>query len=177
MQTLTCSVPSNINPLQTNGFLFSINKYPNVNYFCQEVNLPSIDLPAAQQFNPLVDIFHPGDKISFGDLSVSFLVDEDMGNWRTIYEWMKGLGFPKDHNQFESFITNNKDFLNTDISAVSTSDATLQILNSANNAAATLQFYDVFPINLSSLTFQSTTNETSYFVGQATFKFTLYDFI
>ena len=36
IRTLTCPIPATINPLQNNGFLFSIEKLPDMQYFCQE---------------------------------------------------------------------------------------------------------------------------------------------
>lgn len=177
MQTLTCSVPQNINPLQTNGFLFNINKYPDIKYFCTEANIPSIDLPAAINTTRFIDIPNPGDKLEFGDLQLTFLIDEDMRNYKAIYTWLVGLGFPKNNEQFADFIKRQTDGLNTSIATASASDAILQVLNSANNPVATIQYYDIIPISLSSLQFTSTTDSTTYFAGQALFKYTLFEFI
>lgn len=177
MQTLTCSVPNNINPLQTNGFLFTITKYPGLQYFCQELTLPGLELPAAIQVSPLVDIPHPGDKLTFNPLEVNFLIDETMSNWKAIHNWMVGLGFPRNHDQFKSYIETHTDALNRTVTNASVSEATLSILNSSNNSAAVIQFYDLFPISLSSLQFQTTTSDTQYFTGQATFGYTLYEFV
>jgi len=45
---LSCPIPSNINPLSPNGFLFNILKLPNLSFFCQSVNLPGITLGAPE---------------------------------------------------------------------------------------------------------------------------------
>ena len=44
----------------------------------------------AQQPNYLRDIPTPGDKMDFGDLSLRFLVDEDLKNYMEIQKWMRG---------------------------------------------------------------------------------------
>jgi hypothetical protein len=43
----------------------------------------------------LKDIELPGDKLIFGDLTLRFLVDEDLENYLEIQNWMRGLGYPE----------------------------------------------------------------------------------
>ena len=45
-------------------------------FFCTEVNIPGINLGNATQLTTLRDIPLPGTKLEFGDLSLTFLVDE-----------------------------------------------------------------------------------------------------
>lgn len=175
MLSLTCPVPNNINPLQSNGFMLKINKLPEISFFCQEANVPSIDLPAAVQASPLIEDSHPGDKVTFGDLNVTFLIDEDLVNYKAVYNWMMGLGFPKSHDQFANFINSQDPNTNLSVSAASVSDGVLQVLNSSNNPVASFMFRDMYPMSLSSLQLQSTTTETTYLAGQATFRFTLFE--
>ena len=54
-----------------------------------------LDLGVATQNNYLTDIPRPGEKITFGDLTLSFLVDEDLSNYLEIQNWMRGIGFPE----------------------------------------------------------------------------------
>ena len=170
MPNLTCPIPSNINPLQSNGFLFSITKLPDIKYFCQEASIPDISLPPAIQASPLYDSPIPGDKLDFTDLTITFLMDEDMTNYMAINDWMMGLGFPKSHAQYTAFIDRQINSY-TELSA-GYSDGTLQILNSANNAVRTVRFIDMYPRALGSITLTSTTDSTTYLAGQATFAYT-----
>lgn len=176
MQTLTCPVPSNINPLQSNGFMFGINKLPEISYFCQEVNLPDLQLPAADIGNPLVDVPVPGEKLSFGELSITFLIDDSMANYVAVHNWMIGLGFPESHTQYQAFISTRTNQLNNNELVAGFSDGTLQILNSSNNASRTVHFTDMFPTSLQSLQLQSTVNDTTYLAATATFRYTSYKF-
>ena len=45
---------------------------------------------------PYKDIPIMGDKITFGNLDVSFIVDEHLENYVSIHNWLIGIGFPKD---------------------------------------------------------------------------------
>ena len=177
MQPLSCPIPNNINPLQSNGFLFSIHKLPEISFFCQEVSIPTISLPAAEISTSLSSTPQPGDMLDFGVLSITFLIDEDMINYTAIYEWLIGLGFPKLHQQFPNWISQHKSFPRDKDGPASMSDGILQVLNSSNNPVKTIMFYDMFPTSIQSLQLQSTSNDTTYLAGTATFRYTLFEII
>ena len=175
MQTLTCPIPNNINPLQSNGFMFGINKLPSLKYFCQEASIPSLTLPPVTQASPFVEVPVAGDKLQFDELSIVFLIDEDMSNYQAIYEWLLGLGFPKTRQQYVDF-TRSQMFNNRN-NLADYSDGVLQILNNSNNAIKTVAFSDMIPTSLGSLTLSSTVDNTTYLAGQATFAYTYYEFV
>ena len=35
-----------------------------------------------------------GDEVQFEEMSISFIIDENMKNWLSIYDWIIGLGAP-----------------------------------------------------------------------------------
>lgn len=176
MLPLTCPIPENINPLQSNGFMFSIVKLPEIKYFCQEVTLPNLDAPAAEMGTPLVNTPIPGEKLSFGDLSITFLIDEQMKNYIALHDWMIGLGFPKSHAQYTNFVGSRLDELVLSELSAGYSDAVLQVLDSSNNPSRSIQFVDVFPTALNQITLTSTTTDTQYLAATATFQYTYYQF-
>ena len=85
---------TNRNFLSPVGFKFALKRSPAVAFFCNEANIPSMDLGVAEQPTYLKNIPTPGDKIQFGDLNLRFLVDEDLKNYMEIQNWIRGLGFP-----------------------------------------------------------------------------------
>lgn len=176
LQNLTCPMPTNINPLSPNGFQFSITKLPEVTYFCQEVNLPDITLGIAEQPTPFSDAKIPGDKLQYGDLLVQFIIDEDMGNYLAVHNWINGLGFPKNKTQYSNWLEQH-DMLNTSELQKGYSDGILTILNSNNTPSKSIKFIDLFPTNLSALNFLSTSNDVQYLIGAASFSYTYYEFI
>ena len=174
--TLSCPVPSNINPLSPNGFLFSVQKLPSLNFFCQQVNLPGIMLGAPEFGNPFHTSPIPGDSLTYDQLTVQFLVDETMTNYKSIYNWLVALGFPNSYDQYISFINDDDRGITSEL-AKNYSDATLQILGPNNTAIQTVEFHDLFPVALDSLVFQSTNQDVNYLVGNATFRYGYYKFI
>ena len=177
MKPLTCPIPSNINPLQSNGFQFHITKLPELTYFCNEVIIPDISLPVADTNTALSKIPFVGDKVDFGNLTVQFLIDEEMNNFKAIHNWIISLGFPELHEQYTNFINSNTDSLYTNEVMASQSDATLSILNSSNNVVRTVQFVDIVPVSLGSIQLTSTTDDTIYLAGVAVFDYNYYRFL
>ena len=128
----------------------------------------------------LKDIPVSGDKVLYDDLNVRFLVDEKMENYLAIHKWITGLGYPDSLGQFSQL---RKDDIRTNASASDDgdpryfefSDATLQILNSNYKPSVLVNFKDAFPISLSTLEFDVSNRDYSYFTAEATFKYTIYE--
>ncbi len=165
---------SNRNFLSPTGFKFGLKRSPGVAFFCNQANIPSLDLGIAVQPSYLKDIDRPGDKITFGDLNLRFLVDEDLVNYMEIQNWIRGLGFPESLDQFQELKDENilgpMGKANDDIY----SDGTLQILSSNLIPKFQVIFRDLFPSNLSTVTFDATDTDIEYFTADVSFKYTLY---
>jgi len=176
MNNLSCPIPSNINPLSPNGFMFTIQKLPELNFFCQQVNLPGVLLGEPEFANPLSRQPIPGETLTYDQLQVQFLIDEQMINYKSIYNWLLALGFPTGYDEYINFI-NEDDRLVTSELAKNYSDASLHILGSNNTVIQTVQFTDVFPVSIDTLTFQSTNQDVNYLIGNATFRYGFYKFV
>ncbi len=174
--TISCPIPDNISPLSPNGFMFSVKKLPQINFFCQQVNLPGITLGAPEFGNPFNVAPIPGETLTYDSLDVQFLVDENMQNYRAIYNWVVALGFPETYTQYLNFVNSNELNQTSELTK-NYSDATLTILGSNNKPVQNIQFHDTFPVSISSLTFQSTNQDVQYLVGTATFRYGYYKFV
>jgi hypothetical protein len=167
----------NRNFLSPSGFKFSLNRSPGVAFFCNQANVPEIDLGIASQPSWLKDIDVPGDKIIFGDLIIRFLIDENLTNYMEIQNWIRGLGYPKSMQEFRDLESASTIF-NTDYNKAGDniySDGTLQILSSDFIAKINVNFKDLFPYSLSTLIFDATDTDIQYFTAEARFKYTIYE--
>ena len=167
---------TNRNFLAPTGFKFALKKSPGVAFFCNEANIPDLNLGIAVQPNYLKDIDRPGDKIQFGDLTLRFLVDEDLVNYMELQRWIRGLGFPESMDEFrklegEAAMPSNFGNAGDDIY----SDGTLQILSSNLVPAFQVVFTDLFPYTLSTITFDATDADIEYFTADVSFKYTIYN--
>jgi hypothetical protein len=170
----TCSWANQINNrnfLSGIGFKFNLAKYPKVDFFCNTARIPEVTLATSTQPSYLKDIDIPGEKLTYGDLTIQFLVDENMENYRIVHEWITGLGFPETTQQFKSLTTDDDNIRDM---KEQYADGTLRILNSNFREVAKVKFLDLFPVSLSSLDFDATQTDVNYFTAQATFKYTVY---
>ena len=163
---------TNRNFLSPIGYLFLLDKAKKVSFLCQQASIPSINLgdvliPTAG----LVPLPREGN-IRYGDLTVEFIVDEDLRNYMEIHNWMRALGTPQYYDERAAWETKYQDAPSQDVRF---SDATLQVLNNNNLANFDVVFKSVFPVNLSSLPFDVTGSDTTYFTATATFRYTLYE--
>ena len=166
----------NRNFLSPVGFKFSLKRAPGVAFFCNQANIPSMDLGIAEQPTYLKNIDVPGDKIQFGDLTLRFLVDEDLVNYMELQRWIRGLGYPESMDEFrklkgEAVLPGNFGNAGDDIY----SDGTLQILSSNLVPAFQVVFTDLFPYTLSTVTFDETDTDIEYFTADVSFKYTIYN--
>ena len=75
----------NRNFLSGIGFKFNLAKYPKVDFFSNSAKIPEISLELAKQPTYLKDIDVPGEKLTYGDFTLRFLVDENMENYMAVY--------------------------------------------------------------------------------------------
>jgi len=160
--------PDNVNFLSPLGFQFSIKKLPHVNYFIQSVSIPSLELGDLTVQNPFTRIPLIGDHVEFGQLTMSFKIDEDMNNYIELFNWMVELGFPEKFKQSQNIRRSG------DLDDKPTSDGTLIILNSAMRGNIEILFEDLVPLSLSEITFNTTGSTVDYLECQVTFRYTLF---
>jgi hypothetical protein len=166
----------NRNFLSPVGFKFTLNRAPKVAFFCNSANIPRITLGIANQPSYLKDIDTPGDKIQFEDLTIRFLVDENLENYMEIYNWIRGLGYPESLEEIYDLQKSNRNLEQPNKSQLNLySDGTLQVLTSKMNPNFKLKFFDLFPYDLSTLQFDSTDTDIQYFTAEVSFKYTIYN--
>lgn len=170
---------TNRNYLIPTGFKFILSNYPKVDFFSNEASLPGITLGTALQPTYLKDIDIPGDKLQYEDFTLRFIVDEDMSNYLEIHNWMRSLGYPESlqeiYNLKQEDDYNPNTVKNSDVQYYS--DGTLIIFNSNQQPRFHVKFYEMFPTSLTSLNFDATQTDISYFTADVTFKYTLYDIV
>jgi hypothetical protein len=178
LEKMTKGQIENRNFLSPTGFKFTITRTPKVAFFCNQANIPDLNLGVAIQPSYTKMLPTPGDIIEFGDLSLRFLVDEDLENYMEIQNWIRGLGFPEKLSQFADLEQNGlargnylKDRQNI------YSDGTLQVLTSSQLPNFQISFKDLFPYTLSTVTFDATDTDIQYFTADVSFKYTIYDIV
>lgn len=172
-RVLTCPYPDSLSPLSLNGFMLTINKLPGVSFWAQTIDIPPISMPGINIPNPLTRLYVSSSDIDYGELKVEFLVDEKMANYRALYRWFRGLGFPTGHDERLRFENEETNDINT--TTIDSSDGSVIILNSSNNPTATFKFIDLIPTSMSGATLTTKTQDVQYLSCSASFRYTYYD--
>lgn len=147
--------PDNLNILSPVSFRLSIQKFPNLMFWCQSVNIPDMTVAEVTMPTPFVDIPILGDKVEFGDLSITVLVDEDLVNFKEIVSWMKAVGTPESFQQRTDYYSKETGPVTNKVRELY-SDATLHILTNNKNPNKEVLFRDIFPTSIGELIFDST---------------------
>ena len=152
--------PTNLNQLNVVSFETNFLRMPGVNYFCQRVSIPGINLSNTILSTPYANIPIEGDVLEFEDLTIGFIVDEDMQNYLELYNWLQSLGFPDNYSQYDN-----------ETSAIK-SDVNILIHTNKSNPNYSIVFKDVFPVSLGAIAFDTNATILDPIVIDATFKYT-----
>jgi hypothetical protein len=126
---------------------------PNVEFFTQRVQIPGLSTGAPQQLSPLHNIYKTPDRIEYAELDLSFIVDENMSNYKEILDWLEGMGTPESSDQR----------LNLENSKYgSVSDISIIIENSSRNSHIKFTFTECFPIALGAVQLDVTGSDIVY---------------
>lgn len=166
---------SNRNNLSPTGFKFSLSKYPKIDFFSTNAVIPGINLGVAIQPSYLKDIPIPGDKLTFDDFSLNFMVNEDMENYLLVYNWLRGFGYPESAKEYQDLLDSDQIAKGKQTAISGMSDGNLLVYNSNFNPIIKVTFRDMFPTSLSTLEFNAKAENINYLNAQVTFKYTIYD--
>ena len=183
--------PTKLDYSSPTQFKFTIHQLPKVEFFTTSAAVPGISLNNYEQPTPFKNIPIIGDRLTYEDLTISFIVDEYLENYITIHNWMTGIGFPKSKQQFIDFRRSGSNTPdpgaggNTDIGRVGNatadkafySDATLTILSNKNNPIVEVRFADLFPVALSGLDYTQNVTDVEYLTATIDFRYKLYEII
>jgi hypothetical protein len=140
------------------NFMFTIKRAPATSYFCQDVKIPNVSLPAVKVPSPSLTVPMIGDHVVYEPLSLTFKVDDNLQNWLEMYNWLKAIGNPENTSQNYITLENNKNYSGYGIY----SDLQLFILDSQKNPTYLFTFERCSPTFLSGPHFESTDNSIPY---------------
>lgn len=151
------------NYLSPVSFKIAIKRLPNIEFFTQRVQIPSLSMTSPVLPSPLLNIYQTPDRIEYSELDVSFIVNEDMSNYEEILKWLEGMGAPQSSNQRLN-LENSIYGLKSDISII--------IENSSRNPNIEFTFTECFPTTLSGISLDVTATDISYPECTVTFRYT-----
>ena len=147
-------------------FIVSVKRLPNVEFFTMRTQIPSVSSSPIVHSTPFNNLFETPDKLTYDNFNFSFIIDEKMNNYLEIYNWIKGVTFPQNFDQFKA-INESKESRFSDISVL--------VLNSSKNPSINITYRDCFPISLSEITLDTTSSDIIYPEATVTFQYDYYE--
>ena len=164
------TLTTNFNYLQPTGYKVVIDRkyYSNLEFFCQSFQHPGMTMGSVEvPFKRIGSIPLPGDKLTFSEVILTILLDEDMKSYTELYSWLEDL---TDKNYTSAISSNRSDTLSP-----SQADITVGILNNKNILTKSILYKDCVPTQLGDLNFQSIAGGESFLTFPASFRFTYFE--
>ena len=172
-------------------FKFQISKLPRVEFNSIQANIPGITLTELTQPTRLMPVRIPGNDMTFEDLNVTFIVDEDLTNYRSVHDWMAGLAQMDSDDKYRALITDGGDRMPLsqqanlqDAGRVTSatndgaiySDSKLIILSARNTPLVELTFTDCYPLSLSALEYNQNATDVEYLQATVSFGYKIHSY-
>lgn len=125
----------------------------DMTFFCQDVTIPGVTMGEAQHVTPNLDLWTMGTKLVYNPFVVTFIVNETLSSWLSIYNWMKGVttdGTPE---------------------LMKRKDAILTILSASNNPQVRIKFSESFPLSLSDINLSTSQSAETILTATANFRY------
>ena len=174
----------NRNFLSPIGFQFTIDKLKGVDFFCQSASVPSISMDSADTGTRLNKLRHPGDELQYEDLYIKFLVDENMKNWYQVHDWMREMTTPYSTKEFKysrgTIKSANEGIPDATRRGSGRISGSLMLLclfcPVTTDQLLSLSSEMPFPISLTTLNFDSSVPDISYFTAEVVLRYNYYDY-
>ena len=150
---------TNKNLLSPNKFRVIISKFPNLEIFAQACVIPGINLGIVPQYtNEKYDLWIPGDKLTFDDLIISCIIDEDLTAYNQLKTWA-----------YDISISENKRQQYSDIDCI--------VGTNNSNPNKIFRFYNSFPYLIPSFAMDTRTTEDDVLSLDILFKISNFDLL
>ena len=172
---------------QQSQFKVFLPLFPTTEWFVVRANVPGVSLGQAVQTTPLLDMPIIGDKLTYDDFYVTFLVDEELKNYTEMHDWLVNCAAPQERSQFRGKErpagipkrpqTQIQDLLLGNIPESDRdlySNLDLFIMSSKNNPIVKIQMVEAFPISLTNIEYSHQESDVTYAECTATFAFSYF---
>ena len=172
---------------QQSQFKVFLPLFPTTEWFVVRANVPGVSLGQAVQTTPMLDMPIIGDKLTYDDFYVTFLVDEQLKNYTEMHDWLINCAAPEKRSQFRGKERPDgipkrpqTEIMDLILGNVKESDRDLYsnldlfIMSSKNNPVVKIQMVEAFPISLTNIEYSHQESDVTYAECTATFAFSYF---
>jgi hypothetical protein len=155
----------NVNFLSPTEFKVSIKRLPNIEFYVQKASVPGISSSPVTIPTPFNPIYQAPEKLTYSNLNLSFIIDEQMTNYIEIYNWLTSITLSKNFTDYNRIVNSEEGII---------SDITLHILSSHKNANVSITFFNCFPVSISEISLDLTASDVTYPEATVEFQYETY---
>lgn len=170
--TVLSRTPSNTNLLQPTKFILAFNHLPTVQFFCQQANLPGVSVGITEFPTPLRDVPVAGNKLTYNEFDVTFMVDEQLQSWNELYKWLLAIGSPKSMKERQTLTSLQNTYTKGNSYYA---DASLTIMSALNNPLLRINFLRMFPVSISDIVFDTKLSADTIITATAKFQYEYFE--
>ena len=172
---------------QQSQFKVFLPLFPTTEWFVVRANVPGVSLGQAVQTTPMIDMPIIGDKLTYDDFYVTFLVDEQLKNYTEMHDWLINCAAPQTRSQFQGKERPEgipkrpqTEIMDLILGNIKESDRDLYsnldlfIMSSKNNPVVKIQMVEAFPISLTNIEYSHQESDVNYAECTATFAFSYF---
>ena len=161
----------NQNLFQPTGFRVIIDRrhYGTFQFFIARANHPGAQNPAADTpFSRVGGVPFPGNAMTYGELNLDVLLDEDFETYKEIYNWML-------RHVNEEQIAEQNAFTSSQSPTPSYADIHITALSSHNNKNVTFKYVDCIPVSLGDIAFDAQNQSVEFITFPVAFRFSYFE--
>jgi hypothetical protein len=169
MTSINCD--DNTNLFQPTGFRVIIDRqyYGTFQFFVARVNHPGAQNPAQEApFRGKTTVPFPGNYMTYGELGMDVLLDEDFQSYKEIYEWML-------RHVNEDKIAERGMPPQTKGQAPSYADIHITALTSNNTKNVEFKYIDCVPVSVGDIPFDAQNQSVEYVTFPVSFQFSYFE--
>jgi chorismate mutase len=186
MSELTLTTDTyNLFPAAPASHIMRFERMPFLSFTIQEVNLPEISATPAQVQSPGFAVKFAPDRLQYGPLQVTFMIDEEFRVHQELHAWLAGVTGREDRSVITArFMEDQGDVVwqggaNKPRTYESTAKtvAGLTIVNEAKIPLLRVLFFNVYPTSVGSVQFSVTADPKTVMTSTASFDYDFYTIV
>ena len=162
----------NINYFQPTGFRVILDRrfYSHLQFYVARINHPGAQNAANDTAFKRTSVPFPGNTMTYGELTMDVLLDEDFESYKEMYDWMLRLCN-------EEQIAQRVDFKSSQDPIPTYADIHVTALTHANNKNVEFRYKDCVPVSIGDVNFDAQNQGVDFITFPASFRFSYFEIV
>lgn len=152
---------SRFNISRTQNAVLTINTEREISFFLTNFSLPGMSIGSIAIANPFKVHNEPGNTLTYEDLEVECIINENFDNWKASVDWLK-TG------------SDGYSYRESDTKRMTRKDGSIVLLTNNGNRFGDIRIFNMFPTNIGAVSFDMQDAEATPLTFSITFSYESY---